>query len=114
MCASRKAVDFPDPECPVRKANCPLTKWKDTCLRAGSGRAYSFVTSMNLITRGSQPRKLMFYNDLRVSSGSKTKSYAWAANVSRRLEANRDAIRIAVCIDDGSAVPVPTMSKAVP
>ena len=49
-CASRRAVDFPDPECPVRNANCPLTKWNDISSRAGPEREYSLVTWMNLIT----------------------------------------------------------------
>ncbi len=114
MCTRRRAVDFPDPECPVRNENCPLAKWKDTSHRAGSGRAYSLVTEMNLITRGSQPPKFMFPTDFRAHHGPRIKSYIWVASVSKRFVASRDAIPIAARMDDGSARPVPTMSNAVP
>jgi len=114
MCASRRAVDFPDPEWPVRKENCALAKWKDTSHRAGSERAYSFVTDMNLITRGSQPPKFIFTRDFREHHEPKRETYIWVASVSKRFVASLDAIWMAACMEDESALPVPTMSNAVP
>ncbi len=47
---SRMVVDLPEPEWPVRKANSPFLRWKDTSRSAYPRRGYSFDTWVSLIT----------------------------------------------------------------
>src|ERR1700693_270889 len=47
---SRRTVDLPAPECPVRKANSPLAMWKETSFSARPPLGKALKTLVNWIT----------------------------------------------------------------